>query len=379
MALLRIALFVLLAALPLQPQEEPEFRPEDDRYTLSVDVDLVTLDVGVLDSNGRPVLDLTREDFRVYEDGEPREIRNFFPVDAPYSVLALIDCSASTTPNQPFLIEAMRRFVAELRPQDNIALAQFGSRYKRLQKWTRREEMGPRVGIQPQDASCAGTDFYGGIKSALDQDLDDPKGRKGAVVLTDGLHEQIKVGSAGPQGLRRIVDAADDGDFRKLLDSVRKSDVVFYFVAVNSDMNPNPNASLNLTLLGARGLTDLLPAIPVLPAGGAVFVDRRGGVVVAAASSIAEDYGPDTIFNMQQIRSRLELLAAASGGRVVFPRASGDVVPLFQEIAHELGTSYGLGYAPIDKGDASDDGRQRKIEVRVTNPDYEVRQSRDRR
>ncbi len=44
-------------------------------------VEVVDVDVSVLDKNRRPVLDLTAADFTVLEDGKPRPIATFTPVD----------------------------------------------------------------------------------------------------------------------------------------------------------------------------------------------------------------------------------------------------------------------------------------------------------
>ena len=301
-----------------------------DTFTLRVDVSLVTLDVQVSDAAGRPVTTLKREDFEIYENGKLQELASFSPVDSPYSVLVLFDCSGSTQQNWPFLVQSMNRFTARLRPQDRIAVAQFGGSFKMLMDWLSR---GAKIDVQIQtnDSSCSSTDFYGAINRALSE-VRPAVGRKGVVVLTDGGHNRIPYQRFRPNdtGLRRYVDTEDDGDFQKILRAVRASDVVFYFVAVNTDLNPDRTSS-------ARG------------------------------------YNPMNIYNMQQVRARMELLAEDSGGRLAFPRDPQDVIPLFEQIGQELGTSYGLGYAPAN---SKKDGTYRKIEVRVRDKTLQVRQSR---
>ena len=69
----------------------------------------------------------------------------------------------------------------------------------------------------------------------------------------------------------------------------------------------------------------------------------------------------------------MEAFANASGGRVFFPERLQDIVPLYDQISRELSTSYSLGYAPMS---ARNDGRLRRIEVRVRGADRRVRQSR---
>jgi len=101
-----------------------------DPLALHVDVSLVTLEVEVTDSAGRPVNTLKKEDFQVYENGTLQDVRSFDSVETPYNILLLFDCSPSTEPDWPFLVEAMNRFRQMMRPQDRMELAQFGSGFK---------------------------------------------------------------------------------------------------------------------------------------------------------------------------------------------------------------------------------------------------------
>ena len=69
---------VLSAAILLSGQE-----PQPPKPTFKSAVDLVPVDVSVLDSNGRPVSDLTASDFTLAVDGKPRRIvsAQFISVD----------------------------------------------------------------------------------------------------------------------------------------------------------------------------------------------------------------------------------------------------------------------------------------------------------
>ena len=310
-------------ALPALPAQEP--------FTVKVDVALVTVDVMVSDSTGRAVTTLTKDDFEIYEDGKLQQIRSFEPVDSPYGILLLIDCSTSTQPFWPFLLESVNRFTARLRPQDTFAVAQFGGSYKTLLDWKPRGSVGLNIQFQPEDPSCSNTKFYEAISQSL-VELRKASGRKGAVVLTDGVHNGIPIQRAGSSGgVPRRVDAVDDSGFQKVLRQVKGTDVVLYFVAVNTDLNP-------AGLVGSRGR-----------------------------------YNPDDLYDTMQVRSRMELLAEVSGGKMVYPKQPGDVVPLFEQIGRELGTSYGLGY-PLPT--SQKEGTYRKIEVRVRDASLKVHQSR---
>ncbi len=56
-----------------------EFAPSDT-FEEVIEVNLVNVFATVTDKNGNPVHGLTREDFEIYEDGEPVEISNFYAV-----------------------------------------------------------------------------------------------------------------------------------------------------------------------------------------------------------------------------------------------------------------------------------------------------------
>jgi Ca-activated chloride channel family protein len=317
-------LFIIVIGVAASSAQEP--------FVFKVDVDLVTVDVGVTDPNGRPVTNLTRDDFEVYEDGRRQEIRSFASVDTPYNVLVLFDCSGSTRPSWPFLVEAMNRFARQLRPQDGVAVAQFGSSFRSLLGWTAVSTRNLNVGIRVDDPGCGGTNLYG----ALDRTLTELRlqgGRRGVIVLTDGQHDRIPLQRVNRLSVMnsRYVDPADDSDFQKLLRAIRQGGAAVYFVAVDTDLNPGPPDP-------ARG------------------------------------YDPSEIYNMQQARVRMELLAHASGGRVSFPHSPGDVAALFEQIGADLGTAYGLGYTPANP---SKDGKPRRIEVRVRDKGLSVRQSRN--
>jgi Ca-activated chloride channel homolog len=315
---------------------------QDSDFRLSIDAGNVSVNVSVVDSAGRPVTKLTRGDFSIFEDGVPQEIQTFESVETPYNILILVDCSGSTEADWPLMRSAVDRFASKLRVQDKISVAQFGNRLEVLLDWLPWKGESLQVNVQSNSRTCGGTDFYGAVESSIGR-FRGISGRKGVVVLTDGMQTPAPMRNMVVQGhsIPRIVDAADDKDFQKTLRAVTKTDVVFYFVAVNTDLNPD-----EVSYPGQRS--------------------RSGNGI----------YSPDLIYNMQQARSRMKLLADAGGGRVVFPKNPADVAPLYEEIAREFGTAYGLWYSPVKPVD-SDSAKLRTIEVRVRVPGVTVKLNRD--
>lgn len=81
----RAAFAAMLAVLVLAAAERPPalFAEEPVApFAEAVDVEVVDVDVVVVDSEGLPVVGLTKDDFLVYEDGQPREITNFYSFES---------------------------------------------------------------------------------------------------------------------------------------------------------------------------------------------------------------------------------------------------------------------------------------------------------
>ena len=105
-------------------------------YTLKLDVPVVSIDVTVLDSKNNLINDLTRDDFLVYESAIPQDVRFFSPVSAPYNVFLLFDSSGSTRTNRDSMGSAVAKLIANLRPQDSIAIASFGDDFRSILRWS---------------------------------------------------------------------------------------------------------------------------------------------------------------------------------------------------------------------------------------------------
>jgi VWFA-related protein len=80
-AVLLASLLGALALAPPQSKDEPPFA--GDRLSFRLDVNFIEVAAVVTDSDGRFVPGLTRDDFRVLEDGKPQEIAAFIFVDLP--------------------------------------------------------------------------------------------------------------------------------------------------------------------------------------------------------------------------------------------------------------------------------------------------------
>ena len=87
-AMLSCAVLLIVFAVGVSAQQPDE--------VIRTDTSLVQLNVGVVDRQGRAITTLSRNDFKVYEDGVLRPIAAFEPTEAPFSLVMLLDMSGST-------------------------------------------------------------------------------------------------------------------------------------------------------------------------------------------------------------------------------------------------------------------------------------------
>lgn len=113
---------ILAAALPISRSSISRQR---EAYTVSVDVDLVLLNVRVLYKNGEVVRGLKQDDFKVYEDGRLQDLTLFVGQDAPATIGLVVDSSGSMTPKWRELQRAVATFGAESNPRDEMFIVEF--------------------------------------------------------------------------------------------------------------------------------------------------------------------------------------------------------------------------------------------------------------
>src|SRR5215471_1093360 len=97
---------------------------KDDAGTLRVNVRLVNVFTTVTDANGAPVADLTKDDFKILEDGIPQTISIFDrESELPLSIVLAIDTSESTRRDLKLEIASAKKFVHSIvRPQDRLSI-----------------------------------------------------------------------------------------------------------------------------------------------------------------------------------------------------------------------------------------------------------------
>jgi Ca-activated chloride channel family protein len=158
---------------------------EEPSTTLKVDVRLVNVFVTVTDAKGAPISHLTKDNFKLSEDGIEQKISVFDKESAiPLSIILAVDTSLSTKKDLPLELASARRFAHSiLRPMDGLSVFQFSEIVDEIVPFTpdlRTIDRGiDRIHVG--SATALYDALYLGSRA-----LEKRKGRKVMVVITDG-------------------------------------------------------------------------------------------------------------------------------------------------------------------------------------------------
>jgi Ca-activated chloride channel homolog len=122
-----------------QPSPAPATSPitvGTSGYVLKMDVNLVLVEATVRDSHGGIADGLTRDDFRILEDGVEQPVQYFSRDELPLAVALVIDRSGSIAPHLGELRRAALETLAQLKPEDQVALLAFAASPERLEYLT---------------------------------------------------------------------------------------------------------------------------------------------------------------------------------------------------------------------------------------------------
>ena len=174
--------------IPLPPLEtEPEREVDvDDRFALSIDVDLVNIDVVVTDRRDNPLSGLQMEHFRVFVDDEEQTITNFRPSDAGVTVVLLIEFGNTFTYYYDDVVGPAWGFIQSLRENDWAAIVAYDLRPEILTDFTQNE--GDLIaGLRRlQYPVYSETVLYDAVHFTLDR-LENIDGKKAIFLISSGF------------------------------------------------------------------------------------------------------------------------------------------------------------------------------------------------
>jgi len=304
---------------PASPSE-PEIDPDD---VISVNTNEVLLPVTVRDRSGKLVDGLTRDDFRIFEDGSLQSLSDISLRQVPVDVVLMVDSSSSAVENLDDFSRAAEGFASHLSADDRVSLIQFDDRVRLLQDWTKSLTQLRRALRRIVPGMF--TRFHDAVVLASEDQKPRPSARHAMIVLTDGI------------------DNADGASFQAALRSALQSQTAVYVVS-NTEIERIEKERELEKLLSASDSAVKFNQLRIQ--------DLRLGLAALAASD-----------------KNLQELANATGGRVYRPQSFQDLEMIYTEVANELRHQYGLYYSPLNK---RRDGQFRKVRVETSNPEFKV-------
>ena len=206
--------------LPLNVDRDPVAAPEDTsapavagagakidrdngKYTLQRNVDEVVLSATVLDDKQHTVTTLTKDDFKVSEDGVPQVISSFQHQDIPISLGILVDNSGSMRTKRQAVNSSALDLVHFSNPDDETFIVNFSDEAYIDQDFTANVNK-LRDGLSHLD-SKGGTALYDAIMASADYLTKNAKRPKQVLlVITDG--EDNASSTSLEETVRRIQD-----------------------------------------------------------------------------------------------------------------------------------------------------------------------------
>ena len=295
-------------------------RAQGGEDVLRIESNLVQLNVGVVNKQGNAILNLSRNDFAVYENGVRQEIQAFEPTDKPFSLVLLLDVSGSTITFRETLKQAAYRFLDALKPDDRVEVVAFNEKIKTISSFTNDRRKTANA-IWAADGKGQ-TEFYKSLSFAINELSKEGTRRKAVVVMTDGIDSNL-----------RKVDRMKAAQATTDIEAV---------AAIQPDASPELQAVL--TSADRQGVT-IYPL--ALPSGDPKRIALPDPQIIAVYVTA---------------RSRLEILANRTGGELNAINRLDELSKVYLRVAANLRTLYTIAYKP-ERKDPKTGWREVRIEV----------------
>jgi VWFA-related protein len=210
---------------------------EQKDFTIQTTSRLVLLDVSVKDAAGGFVSGLTKDDFKVFENGKPQEISQFANSDIPVTAGIAVDESGSMRPKRAQVVTAALVFIGASNPKDEMFVVNFNEQARR--------------GLPDL---IPFSDNIKQLRAALWQG--DPEGR---TALYDAIEMSLRQLEFGREAKKTLVVVSDGGDnhSKHTLDEIKQevlsSLVTIYTVGIYDEDDPERNESVLKNLAHVSG------------------------------------------------------------------------------------------------------------------------------
>jgi VWFA-related protein len=223
------------------------------------DTRLVVLHASVIDKHGKLLTDLKQNAFKVFENGQPQQIKRFRREDVPVSLGIIIDDSGSMLTKRSRVEAAALSLVRESNPEDEVFIVNFNDEWYLDVPFT-SDIHKMEQGISKID-SRGGTAMRDAISASLDYMKDKAKkDKKVLLIITDGN------------------DNASNTSLEKVVSRCNQSDTLVYAIGLFTEEEKHEGAKAR------RALSELTTAT-----GGLAFYPKDVSEVQSEASEVAKD------------------------------------------------------------------------------------------
>lgn len=383
-----VCLIFCLAAssVPSQTQKEESQRSQVPTY--QVESNLVVVDVIVRDKKGNPVRDLTREDFKAYEDNVPQEIVTFSREDIPVgpvpetasggtsettpAKIVNLNLTPDQTPDKEDLqgkrlvilffdlsslgeeglirsVDTARQYVAEQTgPQDLLAIAIYDSVLQLIQDFTNDHQ----VTIDTLNA------LYPSETAELAEESLGEEENSEEIYVPDDIQFNIFNTDRRLSALETLAKMYREFPERKSLvyfSNGVSTTGVENNAQIRSTVDNANRSNMSIYTIDSRGLV-------ALPPGGSASQGSPGGRALFDGSAVSRQMS-----SLSSSQETLTTLAHDTGG-VAF-QDTNDLSLVLKQVQEDTSSYYVLGYYSKNR---KEDGKYRKIKIEIARTDLKL-------
>jgi VWFA-related protein len=283
------------------PKQEPtEQKPQEPGATIAVEVPVVTLDVIATTQHGDLLTGLKKENFRVFEDGQPQIITNAGPSDAPITMVVLMEFSARFygwySYQAKYWADAL---FPNLKQKDWVALVTFDMKPRTEVDFTQNKDEVRQALYSLYFPGFSESNVFDALLDTVDR-LKDVKGKKSVLVLASGI------------------DTFSRHTLDQTLKALRGTDVTIFCVGVDKPVSN--------------------------------WLELQGHL------------GGMRELNFLQAENQLKTFAQMSGGFAWFPQFDGELPGVMRDVTEFLRHQYTITYTPSNHA-ADGKYRKIKVEL----------------
>jgi len=310
-----------------------------DDQVITVDTNLVTTPVSVLDRSGRFIAGLRQRDFKIFENGVPQKVTYFQSEEQPFTVVLMIDCSPSTRYKIDDIHYAAVRFLDQLRPNDKVMVVSFDSRVRLYTPEPTSDRKALFAAIYKAQFG-SGTSLYDAVSAVSQLEQMRITGRKAIVIFTDGVDTTSRAAT-----------------LQSTLADAEELEALIYPIRYDTRQTAGGAANSAPAAIDLAQLMKDYPGVPI----------PQGAIIRAGRGQSAAEYERGRVY--------LEGLADKTGGRIFEADSTTNLDTAFAGIAEELRRQYSIGYYPEKPGEP---GEHRSIKIQVLqHPNVVVRAKRE--